>query len=344
MNEITIKDIAEAAGVSYATVSRTLNDRKGVSPKAKERVLEAVSKLGYKPNIQARSLKTNQTSTIALIIPDISNPFFSDIALTVNRTASRRGYNTILCNTDWNSEIEASQLRMVQEQRVDGIILKPADQITPPFLECGIPLVFISNLASDKFSYIEVDNRKGGREAADHLIQCGYRRMAFVGGSDKSRSNRDRLDGFQEELQKKGIQFNPDYIKFGPFTIDSGSKLMNELLSLPKPPDAVFCGNDLIAMGVMKTLGEKEIQVPEDFGVIGFDDVYYSSLPQIQMTTIAQPREKMGSLAADKLIDLIETPNIKSVSHVVLEPELVIRKSTRSIQQKVIKNHLVSEN
>jgi len=334
MSDVTIKDIAEITGVSYATVSRTLNGRSGVNALTREKVLQAAKALGYRPNIHARSLKTNQTFTLALIVPDISNPFFSDIALAVNEAAYKRGYNTILCSTNWNPEIEKAQLTLIQDQRVDGIIFKPSDRSPDRYLELNIPTVMIANLVANGLSFIEVDNLSGGQQAANHLLDCGYRKLAFVGGALESRSNSDRLAGFRQAIETHGYVLSKKKIKFGPFSIESGYKLIKTLMESPDPPDAAFCGNDLIALGAFQYLGETGIRVPEEFGLVGFDDVYLASLPQIQMTTIAQPRNQMGTMAVDLLINRIEAGSDSKIEHILLEPKLITRKSTCHINQE----------
>lgn len=329
MADATIKDIADRTGVSYATVSRTLNNRSGVNPHTRDKILTAARELGYQPNLHARSLKTNQTFTLALIVPDISNPFFSDIALAVNDYAYKRGYTTILCSTNWDSQIEQAQLHQLREQRVDGIIYKPAGQILDTFTDLQIPTIIISCLSNDHCSFIEVDNHKGGYMAALHLIECGYKRIAFIGGKRESSSNLSRLTGLVDGLTQNGSAADDDLIKFGPFTIESGYQLTQQVMEQPNPPDGIFCGNDLIALGAFQYLGEHSIRVPQDVGLIGFDDVYLASLPQIQMTTIAQPRHQMGSLAAELLLKHIENPQNPDISRILLEPQLIIRKSTR---------------
>jgi LacI family transcriptional regulator len=330
MSDVTIKDIAEATGVSYATVSRTLNNRSGVNAATREKILQAAKDLGYRPNIHARSLKTNQTFTLALIVPDISNPFFSDIALAVNKTAYQYGYNTILCSTNWDPEIEKAQLKLIQDQRVDGIIFKPADRSPDLYLDLNIPTVMISNLVANGLSFIEVDNFKGGKDTAQHLIQCGYKKFSFIGGAKESRSNSDRLEGYRKTLEKHGYQLSEEKIRFGPFTIESGYQIIKSLMETNDPPDCAFCGNDLIALGVFQYLVETGVSVPEKFGLVGFDDVYFASLPQIQMTTVAQPRSQMGSMAVNTLIKRIENGSSSFVEHILLEPKLIIRKSTRN--------------
>ncbi len=331
MSEITIKDIAEIVGVSYATVSRTLNNRRGVSPATRELIFKTAEKLGYKPNLHARSLKTNQTHVIALIVPDIANPFFSDIALSVSETAFEKGYNTILCSTNWDPEIETAQLKMVQEQRVDGIIFKPSDRSCERYLDISTQKVMIANQHCAETSYVEVDNFTGGQLAARHLLQCGYQNPAFIGGARESFSNADRLASFQQVLAENGMKLTEKRISYGPFSIENGYSSAKEQLSMNEKsrPDCFFCGNDLIALGAYQYLLEREIKVPQQFGLIGFDDIYLSSLPQIQLTTLSQPRKKMGQLATELLINQIEKNHVGQHSHILLQPELIIRKSTR---------------
>ena len=328
MGEVTIKDIAEQTGVSYATVSRTLNHLTGVSPATRDKVLAAAEEMGYRPNIHARSLKTNKTNTIALILPDISNPFFADIAYAVDEYAFSCGYTTVLCNTNWNEKIEKTHLDQLQNQRVDGIIYKPAGKVPPDLSGISIPCVLISCIPGENENYIEIDNYKGGQIAADHLIDCGYRHFAFIGGSRNSQSNDFRIDGFRSKLRERGKNIDDEHIFYGGFSVESGYKMAEKLLSDFPEVDGIFCGNDMIALGVLQYLMEKNKRVPDGIGVVGFDDIMLAGLPQIQMTTIAQPRDQMGKLSAEMLIDMIDNKEIKK-HHIMLEPELVVRRSTR---------------
>jgi LacI family transcriptional regulator len=322
MTETTIKDIADATGVSYATVSRTLNERSGVSPKTRAKILKTAKAMGYRPNIHARSLKTNQTFTIALIVPDISNPFFADIALAVNKSAFEKGYNTILCSSNWDPTIEEAQLQHIQDQRVDGIIFKPCDRTAANLWQ------------KEGLSYIEVDNFTGGQKAAQLFQKCGYSRPAFIGGVIESVSNADRLLGFKSGFEAAGTPIPDENISFGSFTIENGYQAASNFFNRsPKIEiDCFFCGNDMIALGAMQYLAENNIKVPDDFGVIGFDDVYFASLPQIRMTTLSQPRDLMGVKAAEMLIRHINAGKNIQEEHILIQPELIIRNSTRDLR------------
>ena len=328
MGEVTIKDIAEHTGVSYATVSRTLNHLNGVSPATRDKVLAAAEEMGYRPNILARSLKTNKTNTIALLVPDISNPFFADIAYAVDAYASGRDYTTIICNTHWNQETEAKQLEHLQNQRVDGIIYKPAGKYPLDLSGLSMPSVLISCIPGENESYIEIDNYKGGQIAADHLLECGYEHFAFIGGTANSQSNEIRINGYCDHLKEHGKDIAADHILYGGFSHASGYVMAKQLFEQYPEVDGVFCGNDLIALGVLQYLMENIRKIPEEVGVIGFDDILIAGLPQIQMTTVAQPRNQMGTLAAEMLIDHIQNRD-NSEHHIMLEPKLVVRRSTR---------------
>lgn len=330
MNEVTIKDIAERTGVSYATVSRTLNHRYGVNPETREKIIAAAEEMGYHPNLHARGLKTNKTNTIALIIPDISNPYFSDLAHAVSEEAYQRGYITILCSANWDPEIEKAQLNTLRSHHVDGIIYKPSVDLGEEVPETDVPLVIVSNMSSEGQNYIEVDNIKGGRIAAAHLMECGYRRIAFAGGQENSLSDRMRLQGLRTGLEAAGLRVDNELVRHGPFTCKGGYAAAESLMTQDVRPDGIFCGNDKIALGVFQYLVEKGYRVPEDVGIIGFDDIYLASLPQIQLTTIATPRFEMGRLAADMLIRKIENEEERAkVEHVLLDTELIVRRSTR---------------
>ena len=328
MGEVTIKDIAEQTGVSYATVSRTLNHLSGVSPATRDKVLAAAEEMGYRPNIHARSLKTNKTNTIALVLPDISNPFFADIAYAVDEYAFKHGYTTVVCNTNWNEELEKMHLDQLQNQRVDGIIYKPAGKLPVDLSGVSIPSVILSCIPGENNNYIEIDNYKGGQIAADHLIGCGYKHFAFIGGSKNSQSNEIRINGYRDRLAEHGFKLDKSHILYGGFSIESGCKMAKVLLEKFPEVDGIFCGNDVIALGVLQHLMEINKRIPEDIGVIGFDDIMLAGLPQIQMTTVAQPRSQMGILSAEMLINNIDNKDDQK-HHIMLEPELVVRRSTR---------------
>ena len=216
----------------------------------------------------------------------------------------------------------------MQNQRVDGIIYKPAGKEPLDLSRLSMPSVLISCIPGENESYIEIDNYKGGQIAADHLVECGYQHFAFIGGTESSQSNGIRISGYCDRLRELGKIIEPDHILYGGFSLSSGYAMANQLFSKYQDVDGIFCGNDVIALGVLQFLMGNNKQIPEDVGVIGFDDILLAGLPQIQMTTIAQPRNQMGKLAAEMLIDQIQNKDITE-HHIMLEPKLVVRRSTR---------------
>lgn len=326
---ITIKDIAEKAGVSYATVSRALNNRPDVSEKTRMQIIELAQSMGYQPNAIARSLVKRKSEIIALIVPDVSNPFFADITMAVHAAAEKAGYTTMVCNTGWDPVKEQEKLRIMVEQRVDGIILKPTAFLRPGALEAlNVPVVLFWHAMEDDLSYIEVDHEAGSRLAVGHLVSQGYKRIAFMGGQETSPSNQIRLLAYQQTLQEAGLEVDTSLISYGGFGIESGYNRLSSLMRLPKPPDAVFCGNDIIALGALHFARDNGIEVPGKLAIIGFDDISYASLPQIGLTTVSQPRSKLGEQAFYALMKEIEAFPDRTRQRLLVEPELIQRSTT----------------
>lgn len=326
---ITIKDIAERAGVSYATVSRALNGREDVSETTRSKIFELAREMGYQPNAIARSLVKRESHIIALIVPDVSNPFFADITMAVNAAAEKAGYTTMVCNTGWDPIKEQEKLRIMVEQRVDGIILKPTAFLRPGALEAlNIPVVLYWHAMPDELSYIEVDHERGSQMAVQHLIDRGYRRIAYIGGQETSPSNHIRLLAYQQTLQEAGRTVDPHLISFGGFNLESAYERIAELRQLPNPPDAAFCANDILAMGVLQYARDNGLAVPADFGIIGFDDISYASLPLINLSSVSQPRDKLGEEAFQALLREIESFPVRTRQRILVEPELKVRATT----------------
>jgi len=331
--QVTIKDIAKKTGVSYATVSRALNGRSGVKEDTRVLVLEEARKMGYQPNAIARGLVLRYTHTLALVIPDITNPFFPEIARGVEDAASLLGYSVFLCNTNWDEEKERLYIKTLQEKRVDGIILHPAYNVGEDrFSDFNIPMVLLNKIPGVvDYSSIEVDNVRGGYLAAKHLIEAGYRKIAFIGGSESSPSNKEREEGYKLALSKYKIEIDDSLILKGGFKSKDGYDNMQRLINSGNIPDAVFGGNDIIALGVLHCVQENGLRVPEDIGIIGFDDIPYASLPQIQLTTIEQPKYQMGKYAIELLMKTLEDKTDREIKRIILEPKLKIRKTTREV-------------
>lgn len=324
----TIKDIAELAGVSYGTVSRVINERPGVNAETRAAILSIIREQGFQPNAIARSLVTRQSKTIALIVPDISQPLFGSIALSVDKEAFRLGYNTVLCNTGYDLRAEQKKMQFISEKRVDGVIIKPAEENSNQFEEFDIPTVLISHVYDGDISYIDIENRTGGYLAGEHLAKCGYRRIAFIGGYEHADSTRQRLDGFRHALKDYGLVHIPELTHYSAYNIKSGYQIIEKLLADGADLDAAFCGNDLIALGVIQKAAERGMAIPQQLGVVGFDDGLMASLPQIQLTTVAQPACEMGEIATKLLLDAIRRGKKYQTEQVMVRPHLVKRATT----------------
>jgi len=324
---ITIKDIAKEAGVSYATVSRALNNKKDVSEKTRAEITRLAAEMGYRPNVIARSLVLKRSTIIGLIVPDVSNPFFADLARSVSMIAHQAGYSTMIINSGWDPANEQHQLQVMMEQRVAGIIIKPTGYYaTGTYERADVPIVAFWHPSEDKATYIEVDHKKGTQLAVQNLINRGFRRIAFIGGTDTSPANQLRLLSFQKTLQTNNMKLYQHLISFGGYNAESGYERAKLLMKGANPPDGIFCGNDYIALGALEYLREQNYNLPDEIGLIGYDDVFFSQLPTISMSSVRQPRDSMGQAAIDALIRRIDSEvPLKESEKIVIEPELVVR-------------------
>ena len=329
MKNITIKDVAEKCNISYTTVSRALTGKPGVNPETRKRIIEAAKVLGYHPNAIARSLVTNQSKTIALMIPEICNPFFSDIAYAVDETATKNGYTTVIFISNWNERIENEKIALVKEKRVDGIILRPVRDDPACYKDLNMPVVLLTYLPECDTSSIEIENFVAGFDGTNYLISRGYKNIGFIGGKSHNVTTKLRYDGYLKALEENKMPVNFSNIRFGDYTVENGYKSSEQIFSSSNPPDAFFCCNDLIALGVWQKAAEFGIHVPSMLGIIGFDDTILASMPLTKLTTFAQPREQIGQLATNILIESINKHPEKMVRKILLKPKLIIRDSTK---------------
>ncbi len=339
----TIKDIAREANVSYATVSRALNNKYGVHPSTQERILTIAKRLNYTPNAIARGLVTRQTFTIGLILPDITNPFFPEVARGVEEGAQEQGYSVFLCNTNWERHRETEYIRLLSERRVDGLILAPISNSAEEAereLPDDISVVYVSNVPRNtEHSYVEIDNIRGGFLATKHLIDAGFDKIGFIGAVEDSLTVDERLEGYRMAFVRSGMEVDEHFLHLGHFRQETGYRVIRDMIESGDFPRAVFAENDLIALGVMQGVRDAGLEVPGDVAVVGFDDIPFASFRDIQLSTVYQPKYEMGKLAAQILIDQITTSvasgtngeRAKQNGHsrrVILEPELIVRGST----------------
>ncbi|MBK5262765.1 MAG: LacI family DNA-binding transcriptional regulator [Peptostreptococcaceae bacterium] len=337
---VTIKDIAKDAKVSIATVSMILNNKDNkISSATRSRVLEIAKSLNYIPNTMARSLVTRQTKTIGLIMPDITNPFFPEIARGAEDKASQSNYSIIYCNTDDNIDREDKCIDNLTEKMVDGIILAhSSDRGESSYSLKGsrVPIVLIDR----DFNFpnivgkVLVDNKVASFKGVNYLIDKGYKKIVYIAGPTTTQTAKDRLEGYKMALSEKGMEYKDNYVKIGDYKSQWGELAVKEFLNEGISFDSIFCGNDLIAIGAIKALKNAGIQVPGDVGIMGFDDIYMANMMDPELTTIRQPNYEMGFRAAELLINELNNRSDNSekgnmdVKKIILETELIIRKSS----------------
>jgi LacI family transcriptional regulator len=329
---ITIKDIAKQAGVSYATVSRALNNHPEINIETRKKIMRIAAEIGYQPNAIAQGLVKKETNTIGLIIPDITNPFYPEVARGIEDAANEAGYTIFLCNTNWKLQREENYLNVLRQKQVDGVIMAPASEERKHLKEVvthwAKNMVFINRVNLGSVTSVLIDDIRGGRMAVEHLINKGYQKIAFVGGLADISSNRERFQGYQEALEAAGLKLNQAYIGGGDFKRASGHQVTERLLQLDPRPDAIFAANDILALGVIQAIKEQGLRIPEDMAVIGFDDIEFAALPEIQLTTVMQPKYDMGKLALQTLVAQIKGEERMVARKIMLEPDLICRKTT----------------
>ncbi len=341
---VTIKDVAKAAGVSYATVSRALNNVSGTKDSTAKRIKALADQMGYQRNTLAAGLVTKRTNTIGFILPEISNPFFTKILDAISAVADDYDFTVLVCSTAWDIQKEEIELARLRERRVDGILLYPSsdESVNAERLSSmNIPTVVYGEVfsASEEQSEtnmnIVVDNISAGRLATEHLLACGYQRLAFIGGPERSASSADRLRGMRAYMQERELELDESLVSEEKYSIESGFERCDRLLSLPdaKRPDAFICGNDLIALGAMQAVADSPYKLGEDIGIIGFDDVPYASLPQIQLSTVKIPCKEMGETGMRMLLQaILEKEDLQrpvGPFAKVLFPSLIQRQTTK---------------
>lgn len=327
---VTIVDIAKEVGVSYTTVSRALNNKKGVSDEVRKKIIKVADEMGYQPNRLARGLVSNSTKTIGLIIPDIMNPFFPEVARGLEDAASENGYTVFLTNSNWDVEKEKQCIESMVKNQVDGIIINPNSFANLELLKkLKTPVVFLNTkVEGEEVSYIGIDNIIGAKLATQHLIDCGYQKIAYIGGTLKSYSNIKRLEGYKSTLEANDMELNKKLIVNGKFESDYAYKATKKLLASDTPPDAVFAANDVIALGVLEAVDEAGLNIPEEFGIIGFDDIEETRLHRVNLSTMSLPKYFMGKKAFELLLDALKEEYL-NLAQYKIKPKLVKRNTTK---------------
>lgn len=335
--KVTISDIAEKANVSTATVSRVLNNKSDVSDKTRRKIKKIIEEMDYNPSIIARGLSLNKTHTIGLIIPNITNPYFPEIAKAIENKAEKEGYSVVLYNTDNDYEKEMRILKIMQQKHVDGLIVslteKTKDYINKLFSK-DFPIVQIDRkVIGLKCPSVITDNFLSGYKATKYLIDHGHREIAHIVGLADIQNSIDRLNGYKRALEDHNIELKDEYIVQGDQTIESGYKIGKKLLKLKSAPTAIFSANDLMVIGVYNAAKELSINIPSDISIIGHDNINISSIVNPAITTIDQPKYKMGEKATELLMDQLNGKN--NISNKVYISKLIERESVARIERKI---------
>jgi LacI family fructose operon transcriptional repressor len=323
----SIKDVAQAAGVSTATVSRVLANKSRVHAETRKRVSEAIERLNYRPNLVARSLRVQKTARIGLVVSDIRNPFFTAISRAVEDAAYEQGYSVLMCNTDENPAKEELYLNLLHDENVAGIIFSPTQQFSTSLksYKSAIPFVIVDRSIENKdMDMVLLDNMSAAYELTLHLFENGYRNFVGLFGNS-STTGQERSRGFQMAL--KDHQLEPMAIYFVEPRIKQGYETTISLLSENQKPDAIFTSNSLLTAGAFQAIRDSKLSVPGDVALVGFDETTWGALVDPPITIIAQPTEEIGRTATELLFQRISEPN-RSPKTVILKGKLLARGSS----------------
>ncbi len=333
MARLTIKHVAEHAAVSLGTVSNVLNRPELVAEPTRRRVLAAIEELGFVRNNAARQLRGIRNASIALVVLDFDNPFFTEVARGVERAAAEADHLVVLASSGTAAAREDEALRLLEEQRVAGILISPATSAPPRRLKeirsHGVPVVLLDRhrKRADQCS-VAVDDTSGGQQVARHLLDLGHKRIGLVNGPRRLKPCAERREGLLDTLEARGVQVRAEHeIEMEAMTIEAGEEAMHRLLSLRRVPTAVFCGNDLMAIGAELAALSEGVSIPHDLAIVGYDDIRFAATSLVPLTSVRNPAYELGYQAARLLIEEATSPNHEH-RNVLLEPELVARAST----------------
>lgn len=331
MKATTIYDVAKEAGVSIASVSNAINGKGKIGKKKREEIFKVMERLQYQPSVIASALMGKKTYTLGLLIPDVSNPFFSEIARSVEDLAHHAGYSVITCSTDNKDERVEKYIRLLEQKSIDGIIIGTGVENTDILMqlaEKSVPIVmFAREVSGLSVHSVLTDDFKGGALAAGHLLELGHRQVAVLSENFKVSSSMERVKGFKFALFEAGEGIEEERIVSCESSIADGKRAAGELLRRAERPTALFCCNDLLAIGALQAAREAGVAVPAELSIIGFDNTILSTVTNPALTTIAQPMEQMVKLVFELLIsNLGDKASLKQ--RIVMQPELILREST----------------
>lgn len=326
----SIKDIARIAKVSSSTVSRALQNSPLISRSTSERIHSIAKESGYRASAIARGLVTQRTKTIGVVVTTIADPFVSEVVNGIEDCGNDHGFSVFLANSNADPQRETKVVHSFSERRVEGVVVtssRVGALYRPLLSEMRIPIVLVNNQHPGEFvNSVMIDNVKGSSDVTNHLIQLGHRRIAYLGDRFGYQSDTERFTGYRQALEGAGYPFLPELVVHGDGKCEGGMTAVEALFNLPKPPTAIFCYNDMTALGALHQLRVLKLRVPEDVSVVGFDDLFIASYTQPPLTTVRQPRRVMGRLAMESLLKLISGED--SAITIKVPAELIVRESS----------------
>lgn len=329
----TIYDIAKEAGVSIATVSKVINGKGRISAETRSAVNAIMERFDFQPSVIASALTGKKTFTLGLLVPDVSNPFFAEIARAIEDQGHQLGYSVVMCNTDNKDEKVERYISLLLQKKVDGIIIATGiekKEILEQLLAKNLPIVLIAReMPLVSVETVVVDDYAGGCLAANHLLELGHTKIAILAENQKVSSSRERMRGFRQTMADAGISFDENWLKICDYKVEDGKKNTLELLQNVNLPSAIFACNDLLAVGALQAAKQLKIEIPTELSIISFDNTILASVTNPTLTTIAQPMEQMGKLAVDLIVEHIKGDK-HAKQRIVFRPELIIRESTAS--------------
>ncbi len=332
---VTIRDVARESGVNVSTVSRALNNEYGVHSQTRQHVVAVAGRLNYRPNRVARGLVTGRSHSLALIVSDIRNPFFAEVARGAEDAARAGNCDLVLCNSDLDAAKQMQYVKSLLEKRVDGILMNSVAALSraeqTQLAECGVPIVLLNRAASTRaFSTVCADNEAGGALAALNLFKLGHRKIAHLSGPKHHGNLSDRTLGFVRALQSGKRRVKP-IVLHGAFHFAGGQELTEQLLRNHPEVTAIFAGNDVMAFGAARAIFARGLRIPDDISLVGFDNIEFSSVMHPPLTTIHQPKHEMGQAAVEILLRLARDKTKQIPEHRLLGVEWIERQSTREI-------------
>ncbi|TDD33146.1 LacI family transcriptional regulator [Nonomuraea terrae] len=327
----SIKEVAQLARVSVGTVSNVLNRPEIVSPATRERVFDAIRELGFVRNEVARHLRVGRSRTVGLVVLDVSNPFFVDVAQGAEAVADEHDTMVVLCNSAGDPGRERRHLDQLEQHRVLGVLITPVEQDNPWLAEMagrGTPVVLVDSPATGPRCSVAVDDRLGGRLAGDHLLERGHRRVVFAGGPPSVRQVADRHAGVAEAVAAGAAELLT--CTAPALTVAGGRAIGERVAGLPagERPTAAFCANDMMALGFLQAMAAHGLRVPDDLAIVGYDDIDFAAAAAVPLSSVRQPRELLGRAAVDLLLDEVADPGQHRHRQVIFQPDLVVRESS----------------